>query len=184
MLYIVRNTVAHGARTRKLHHKGIQMAKRRLVATLSRDPKEARRLVYHAAQIVAVANDYLVSAPCEILRLFMGYTFLIVFSAYCPSSHRFQIDQPPSAMSSAASTPIQLDIPSHRIASTSDVDNWIAHGGPAAIGSVPNLFAVGSALAISRDAQAMLQRLRCWGLAEKFVKILQSFESTMLVETT
>ncbi|KJR87258.1 uncharacterized protein SPSK_01400 [Sporothrix schenckii 1099-18] len=217
MLYIVRNTVAHGPRKLQ-HHKGIQMAKRRLVATLSRDPQEARRLVYHAAQIVAVANDYLVSAPCEILRLFMGYTFLIVFAAHCPSSHRFQM--PPTQQATAQTRPgrtpfnsplsslplsssmplpmptpvasslggvtpstvaaIQLDIPSHRIASTADVDNWIAHGGPAAIGSVPNLFADGGALAISRDAQAMLQRLKCWGLAEKFTKILQSFEATML----
>lgn len=217
ILYIVRNTVAHGARKLQ-YHKGIQMAKRRLVATLSRDPKEARRLVYHAAQIVAVANDYLVSAPCEILRLFMGYTFLIVFAAYCPSSHRFQTatqattqsvpsqtqaqlalpfgsampplssPMPPSmlppAAPPAASAAIQLDIPSHRIASTADVDNWIAHGGPAAIGSVPNLFADGGALAISRDAQAMLQRLKCWGLAEKFTKILQSFETTALVGQT
>ncbi|CAK7230083.1 hypothetical protein SBRCBS47491_007466 [Sporothrix bragantina] len=213
ILYIVRNTVAHGARKLQFH-KGIQMAKRRLVATLSRDPQEARRLVYHAAQIVAVANDYLVSAPCEILRLFMGYTFLIVFAAYCPNSHRFQIPGPqqqqqplqpaaPLPFGSATAMPslssplppstmlppppttptsvIQLDIPSHRIASPSDVDNWIAHGGPAAIGSVPNLFAEGGALAISRDAQAMLQRLKCWGLAEKFTKILQSFEATVLV---
>ncbi|CAK7226802.1 hypothetical protein SEUCBS140593_006365 [Sporothrix eucalyptigena] len=216
ILYIVRNTVAQGARKLQ-YHKGIQMAKRRLVATLSRDPQEARRLVYHAAQIVAVANDYLVSAPCEILRLFMGYTFLIVFAAYCPNSHRFQIPGPPTqqqqpahqaplpfgsnpsmpTLSLASPMPptmlqqqppitpttsvIQLDIPSHRIASPSDVDNWIAHGGPAAIGSVPNLFAEGGALAISRDAQAMLQRLKCWGLAEKFTKILQSFEATVLV---
>ncbi|KAL1905108.1 hypothetical protein Sste5344_009158 [Sporothrix stenoceras] len=212
ILYIVRNTVAHGARKLQ-YHKGIQMAKRRLVATLSRDPQEARRLVYHAAQIVAVANDYLVSAPCEILRLFMGYTFLIVFAAYCPNSHRFQTTlpqaapqapaqlqpglpfgstlplsspmppsmPPPVAPSTPSTAAIQLDIPSHRIASTADVDNWIAHGGPAAIGSVPNLFVEGGALAISRDAQAMLQRLKCWGLAEKFTKILQSFEATVLV---
>lgn len=180
ILYIVRNTVAHGAH-RLRHHKGIQMAKRRLVATLSRDPQEARRLVYHAAQIVAVANDYLVSAPCEILRLFMGYTFLIVFAAYCPDGYRFQL--PDTAASGVPSSgAIQLDIPSHRIASTADVDNWIAHGGPAAIGSVPNLFADGGALAICRDAQAIMQRLKNWGLAEKFTKILQNFESTALAE--
>ena len=149
------------------------MAKRRLVATLSRDPQEARRLVYHAAQIAAVANDYLVSAPCEILRLFMGYTFLIVFAAYCPSGYRFQL---------RGAGAIQLDVPSHRIASTADVDNWIAHGGPAAIGSVPNLFSDGGALAICRDAQAIMQRLKHWGLAEKFTKILQNFESTALAE--
>ncbi len=174
ILYIVRNTVAAPAAK---HHRGIAMARRRLVATLARDPPEARRLVYHAAQIVAVANDYLVSSPCEILRLFMGYVFLIVFAAYCPSRHRF-VDAVDTA--TAAGPPLQLDVPSHRIASTSDVDRWIAHGGPAALGSGANIFAPGGALAISRDAQALFHRLSCWGLADKFVKILQSFESTAL----
>ncbi|KAH8894432.1 hypothetical protein GQ53DRAFT_683063 [Thozetella sp. PMI_491] len=167
MLYIVRNAVSRGSPL----DKGIQMAERRLQATLTRDPREARRLVQRAAQIVAIANDYLVSAPCEIMRLFMGYIVIIAFAKYCPRSHRY-LD---------CASAVCLDLPPHRAERSSAVAEWIEHGGAASIGTVSNIFSDGAALSISRDARNMLQRLKCWGLAEKFTKILQSFESTVLV---
>ncbi|KLU81076.1 hypothetical protein MAPG_00171 [Magnaporthiopsis poae ATCC 64411] len=169
MIYIVRNAVCRGSPS----DTGIQMAERRLQATLARDPQEARRLVHRAAQIIVIANDYLVSAPCEIMRLFMGYMFIIAFAKYCPPSHRYW----------GLGPAVCLDLPAHRgVDKGSAVSDWIEHGGAASIGDVSNIFSDGAALSISRDARNMLQRLKCWGLAEKFTKILQSFESTVLVE--
>jgi len=168
MIYIVRNAVCRGSPS----DTGIQMAERRLQAALARDPQEARRLVHRAAQIIVIANDYLVSAPCEIMRLFMGYMFIIAFANYCPRGHRY----------SGPGSAVRLDLPPHQGADKgSAVSDWIEHGGAASIGDVSNIFSDGAALSISRGARDMLQRLKCWGLAEKFTKILQSFESTVLV---
>jgi hypothetical protein len=164
-LFIVRSVASQDPKLAK----GVDVAQRRLRSTFAKDPREARRLVSHAAQIVAVANEYLVSAPCEILRLFMGYVFIIAFAKYFPrNSHQTGGQSPPR---------LSLDVSMHRPAQKQAVADWIAQGGPASIGSVEDICSDGSVPAISREAQSMLQRLRSWGLADKFIKILQSFES-------
>ncbi|KIW02577.1 uncharacterized protein PV09_06028 [Verruconis gallopava] len=149
--------------------KAVGVAERRLQSAFAKDAREARRLVSHAAQIVAVANEYLVSAPCEILRLFMGYVFIIAFAKYFPRG-----SQPIRGQSLPR---IRLDVSLHQPSQKQAIADWVVHGGPASIGSVKDICSGGSVLAISQEAQSMLQRLRAWGLAEKFIKILQSFES-------
>jgi hypothetical protein len=164
-LFIVRNVASQVSRK----DNGVEAAQRRLRSTFARDPREARRLVWHAAQILAVANEYLVSAPCEILRIFMGYVFIIAFAKYFPQAGN------QTARQSAPS--LRLDIPIRQVSQKDAVADWIERGGPASIGSVENIWSDGSVVAISRDAQSILQRLRCWGLADKFIKILKTFES-------
>lgn len=159
-LFIVRHVVSHPSET----DKNLQNAERRLRSTFAHDQRGARKLVWHAAQIVAVANEYLVSAPCEILRLFMGYVYLIAFAKYFPRQSDHLEHQ---------TLGLRLDI--HQQAGQQAVSQWIERGGQARIGSAQNIYSDDSALAISQDAQSMLQRLRCWGLAEKFIKIIQSF---------
>jgi hypothetical protein len=158
-LFIVRNVVSQPSE----NERGLEAAQRRLHSAFSNDQREARKLVWHAAQIVAVANEYLVSAPCEILRLFMGYVYIIAFAKYFPRS--FEYHGPHASR-------IRLDV--HQ-ADNQTVKQWIEQGGPACIGSVNDICADGAALLISQDAQSILGRLRCWGLADKFIKILQSF---------
>jgi len=165
-LFIVRNVVSEDSS----HDRGVETAQRQLQSTFARDPREARELVWHAAQIVAVANEYLVSAPCEILRLFMGYIFMIAFAKYFPRNLKHAGRQ----------SPLRLDLPVHQASQKRAAADWIEHGGPAIIGSAVDICSDGSALAISQDAQCMLRRLRCWGLAEKFIRILQRFESVDL----
>lgn len=161
-LFIVRNVVSQPSE----RDKGLETAERRLRSTFAHNQKEARKLVWHAAQIVSVANEYLVSAPCEILRLFMGYVYIIAFAKYFPRT---------TDHSGLETPPLRLD--TYQQAEKRIVPQWIERGGPASIGSAHIICSDGAALAVSQDAQSILQRLRCWGLAEKFVKIIQSFAS-------
>ncbi|KIW16077.1 hypothetical protein PV08_06128 [Exophiala spinifera] len=142
-------------------------ARRRLGAILAKNPQKARNLAWHAAQIIAVANEYLVSAPCEILRVFMGYIFILAFAKFGPQ---------PSSNSNFDSSPVRLDL-SNRIADQrTAIAAWIQHGGFASIGLVKNIYSNGGLNAISQEAQTMLRQLRYWGLAKKFIWILESFD--------
>ena len=163
IVYIVRNLISSTPQ----QHDGIEVARERLKSTFARDPKTARRLCWHAAQIVAIANDYLVSAPCEIMRVFMGYIFIIAYSTYGPHG----------IPSSEVNYTVRLDLHDHNISQRRVVVRWIEAGGLASCGSVQDIVAPGSTPAISNDAQKMLQKLNCWGLATKFVRIFQVLES-------
>ncbi|KAK7431380.1 hypothetical protein QQZ08_002151 [Neonectria magnoliae] len=166
ILYIVHSVVSRGSS----HDNGVDLARRRLISALGNDPRRARMLAWHAGQIVAVANEYLVSAPCEIMRLFMSYIFIIAFAQSYPRPHQ-----------SSRGTRVRLDLPNHHAEQKRAIEEWIETGGPARIGSAEDIFADGSTKTIVLDAQALLQRLRSWGLAEKFAKILQSFENSGLL---
>ncbi|RBR09334.1 uncharacterized protein FIESC28_09942 [Fusarium coffeatum] len=164
IVYIVRNLITSTPQ----QHDGIQVARERLKSTFARDPKTARRLCWHATQIVAIANDYLVSAPCEIMRVFMGYIFIIAYSTYGPHG---------TLALSESNHIVRLDLHDHNISQRRVVVKWIEAGGPASCGSVQDIGTPGSTPAISNDAQRMLQKLNCWGLATKFVRIFQVLES-------
>lgn len=142
-------------------------AKRRLRSIFVKDPTKARKLAWHAAQIVAVANEYLVSAPCEILRVFMGYIFLLAFAKYGPQP------APESAFEPFA---VRLDLSNRLQGQRTAIDTWIDVGGPASVGGVKNIYGEGGLKAISQEAQTMLRKMRFWGLAKKFIRILESFD--------
>lgn len=163
IVYIVRNLISSAGQ-----HEGIEVARRRLKMTLATDPQTSRRLCWHAAQIVVIANEYLVSAPCEILRVFMGYIFILAYSAYGPR-------EPTSPAEESIS--VRLDLSDRDVSQRRKVVKWIQSGGPASLGSVQDLCAAGCIPAISRDAQGMMQKLRCWGLADKFTRMFQVFET-------
>ncbi|KAL2435607.1 hypothetical protein ABEF95_006334 [Exophiala dermatitidis] len=146
---------------------GLIAAKRRLRSIFIRNPGQARRLAWHAAQMISVANEYLVSAPCEILRVFMGYIFLLAFAKFGPQ---------PVPEASFDSFAIQLDLPNRIQGQRTAISTWIDVGGPASIGGVKNIYSDGGLKAISREAQTMLRKMRFWGLAKKFTRILESFD--------
>ncbi|KAM0279744.1 hypothetical protein ACHAQH_004435 [Verticillium albo-atrum] len=162
IIYIVRSLTSQNS----MQHKGIEVARKRLRSAFAKDAKSGRKLVYHAAQIIAVANEYLVSAPCEIMRAFMGYIFILAYSTYGPRAQLLAGER----------ASLRLDLPDHQPTQKHATLEWIENGGPAGLGSVTNILADGCVPAISRDAQLMMQRLKCWGLAEKFTKILHIFE--------
>ncbi|KAJ9641667.1 hypothetical protein H2204_002729 [Knufia peltigerae] len=142
-------------------------ARRRLGAILVKNPQKARNLAWHAAQIIAVANEYLVSAPCEIMRVFMGYIFILAFAKFGPQ---------PSSDSNLDSSPVRLDLSNRVAGQKAAIATWIQHGGYASIGLVKNVYNNGGLNAISHEAQTMLRKLRYWGLAKKFIRILESFD--------
>lgn len=162
ILYIVRSVVSRGSE----HDESIQLARRRLTAALAKDPCRARKLAWHAGQILAVANEYLVSAPCEIMRLFMSYIFLIAFVNYYPSSHH-----------GPRTSPVQLDISNAHMEQKRAIFEWIQMGGPAKVGSADDIFSGEATKVIAYDAQRTFQRLLSWGLADKFGRIILHFES-------
>lgn len=155
------------ASTPKYPDPSLLSAKRRLAAIMIKNPHKARNLAWHAAQIIAVANEYLVSAPCEIMRVFMGYIFILAFAKFGPGH---------SSEPSYPSCPVRLDLSNRIEGQKTAITTWIENGGRAGIGAVGNIFGPGSLEAISQEARAMLRKMRYWGLAKKFSRILEHFD--------
>lgn len=159
IIYIVRNLLSQNSSQQR----GLEAARKRLRSIFARDPRGSRSLAWHSAQMIAIANEYLVSAPCEIMRVFMGYVYIMAYSAYGPrhGEGQAQAQKPPVRLDTFMST-----------TQKADVDEWMRSGGPATIGSVGDISAPGRLAFISADAQSILQKLQCWGLADKFTRIL------------
>lgn len=164
ILYIVRKVVSQGPDD----DKGLAVARKRLTTAMKADRKRTRRLLWHAGQIVAVANEFLVSAPCEIMRLFMAYIFILSYAKYCPPSSK-----------AVHGIRVRLDLSSRQTEQRKAISEWVQIGGPAQIGSAEDIYAKGATALITKDAQNIFQRLRTWGLAEKFAKILHCFENNI-----
>src|ERR1700761_1049091 len=113
--------------------------------------------------------EYLVSAPCEIMRVFMGYIFILAFAKFGP--------QPASDSAYAYATcPVRLDLPNRIDGQRTAIATWVDNGGPWGIGAVESIYSPGSLEAISEEARTMLRKMRFWGLAKKFSRILESFD--------
>lgn len=147
-------------------------AKQQLEAKFAGDPRRTRRLVWHAVQITAVASEYLVSAPCEILRIFMGCIFLMTFAKYGRTSlHKSSHDRP--------GPPVRLDDLAVNDHQKNLITDWIQHGGQASIAGLEDIYSDELASHVSHLAQCLLARIQYWGLSQKFVKILQMFQQIM-----
>jgi hypothetical protein len=159
-LYIVRGIIspANG------QVESLGLARDRLRSIFAQDVRAGRTLVWHAAQIVAIANEYLVSAPCEIMRVFMGYVFIMAYSVYGPRTS--------AQLGHQAALAVRLDLSDRMPQQKRAVADWIRSGGPAGVGSVVDICMDDCLSCISRDAQIIMQKLKCWGLAGKFTKIL------------
>lgn len=171
VVYVVRNVAA--AR----HGQLIEAAKQRLTAKFSNDPSRTRKLVWHAAQILATANQYLVSAPCEILRVFMGSIFLMAFSKYSSSTshHDFSGLDRRISLQRVKLDEIENTTKGYQ---TQLINEWILHGGPAYITGIDDIYSETFARHVSIRTQGLLNRIQYWGLSRKFIRILQIFEAT------
>ena len=99
------------------------------------------------------------------MRVFMGYTFILAFARFGPTSE-----------SNFTSCPVRLDLSNRMEGQRTAIATWIENGGAWGIGAVQSIYSPGSLDAISEEARAMLRKMRFWGLARKFSRILESFE--------
>ena len=111
-------------------------AKRQLTSKLTHDPCKTRKLVWHAAQIIAVADEYVVSAPCEILRVSMGYLFIMAFARFGTHTHE-TVDVPEDE-------PVKLDNLRPTQSQQDAMSRWIEYGGSASLASIDNLCSDGA----------------------------------------
>lgn len=174
VVYIVRNVAAvkHDQTSIQL----IETAKHRLTAKFTRDPSRTRKLVWHAAQILAIANQYLVSAPCEILRVFMGSIFLMAFAKYSNNNNsHYYSEHEEDGLQYVKLDDVENTTKGYQSRLISD---WILHGGPAYISGIDDIYCEKFAGHVSNRTQDLLRRIQYWGLSRKFVRILQIFEAT------
>lgn len=179
VVFITRSSMEPRANRFQYPELDVGLAERRLESLFKADLAQTRSLAWHAAQIIGVANTYTVSAPCEILRIFMGYAFILAVAKYCP-----EICAPSSVGSNGSRWPtttnnahVQLDSSSSEDAHKKMIVEWIRHGGPASIATCKDFCTPVGMKCVSEHAQALLQRMRFWGLAEKLKRVLESFHS-------
>lgn len=146
-------------------------ATQKLAAGLEGHPQQSRHLAWHAAQIVAIARKFLVPAPCEILRVFMGYTFLMAFARYGPHGpylpHLQELDD---------QICVRLDVIHPSPEQKGITERWVLHGGRAAVGPIENICDKDAFSEIKQQALQTLDSLRHWGLAERFSSVLTVFD--------
>ena len=101
----------------------------------------------------------------------MGYIFILAFSdTFAKFGPRLSLD------ATSESYAVRLDLSNSIEGQKAAVTKWIEVGGPASIGSVKNIYSDGGLKAIGQEAQTMLRKMRFWGLAKKFIRILESFD--------
>ncbi|UKZ94640.1 uncharacterized protein TrAFT101_009495 [Trichoderma asperellum] len=81
----------------------VEFAEMRLKSAFAKEAYKGRRLLWHAAKVVGIADEYLVSAPSEIIRVFMAYTFIMAYSTYGSRITSTTGDK----------LPLRLDLPCH-----------------------------------------------------------------------
>ncbi|KAJ5815637.1 hypothetical protein N7474_007414 [Penicillium riverlandense] len=171
VLYIVRHLPTT---PQSPHYEVVNAAKRKLKTEFARDPRCTRKLIWHAAQITAVANGYLVSAPCEILRVFMGAILLMAVTKYSPGS----MGSGKRAVSPESQPSIRLDQIDTDDEAAKVAEAWIQHGGPANVLGVDNISSKELGITIYTRTQTLLEEVQFWGLSRKFIKILQLFQES------
>ncbi|KEF51838.1 uncharacterized protein A1O9_12175 [Exophiala aquamarina CBS 119918] len=174
VIFIVRSsatTSTPNIANRQLPQKNAEchLAKSQLTSKLAYDRCKTRKLVWHAAQIIAVADEYVVSAPCEILRVSMGYLFIMAFARFgTHTQETVDMQEVESVkLDNLRPTPTQQEA----------MSRWIEHGGSASLASIDNLCSDRCIGALNEQAQALLSKLCNWGLVDKFSKILDAFQS-------
>ena len=171
--FIFRNNYAwkHGPSSSQLN-KELTRAREHLRSRFMRNPIATRRSVRHAALVVAISRECTSFTPCETMRVFFSFAFLLAFARFFP----FDQIQPASPR---GDPPVRLDeLPTHTLSSDSGsrLNDWIEHGGPAMLDSVSDICDRRNFGALREVALNSMQNLMVWGLAKKFHRILKNFD--------
>jgi hypothetical protein len=171
--FIFRNNYAwnHGSSTLQLN-KELTRAREHLRLRFQRNPVATRRSVRHAALVVGISRECTSYTPCETMRVFFSFAFLLAFARFFPFD---QLPPPPRV----DGPPIKLDeLPkphSHSTSSSRALEIWVEHGGPASLDSVDDICHPRNFDSLKEVAVKAMENLRVWGLAKKFHRILRNF---------
>ncbi|KAI1288688.1 fungal-specific transcription factor domain-containing protein [Xylaria venustula] len=148
----------------------LNVAKEQLRSKFSRDPVGARRSAHDAAAIICISRECTINTPCETMRVFMGYAFLLAFIRFFPFQN-IDIDN-----SGAALVVAELDgIPWTRSNEARDrIKTWIGVGGVASLQHVGDVCDPRNFEALKQNALDAMDRLRVWGLSSKFRKTINN----------
>ena len=124
----------------------------------------ARELVWHAAQIIAIVNDYSVAVPSEIFRVCVAYTFIVAFVRYGTFD----------SLLPYANTVVKLDQVEYNLSQKAALDSWIEDGGFASIGSAVDINNHSAVQHLRHDAETLLGRFSQWNLAKRLVDMMQT----------
>ncbi len=98
----------------------------------------------------------------------MGHIFILAFAKFCPLEQDAE---------TTSGRPVRLDLPTRTFDQKTLVNAWIIHGGPATIGAVQNIHGNGCVEALKQEALQLMREMRVWKLAEKFCRIIESFDA-------
>lgn len=171
VVYIFRNS---GRETNPFVSNELRRSKEHLRYIFGRDPIGTRRLACHAASIVGIARECTINTPCETMRVFMGFAFLLAFNKFFPFQTHERDD---TASNVPQPSTIRLDdLPwtrSHVVLSR--VEHWVHCGGSASLESVGNICDICNFAALKQTALKALHDLRVWGIAGKFFRTIKNF---------
>lgn len=173
----------------------LEMAKARLQMIFASEPVHARRLVYHAASIIAISRDCTVYTPCEIMRVFDAYAYVLAFVKYGPRNGRdSELIQESETLTLGTSTTVS-GTPSNEVGQSNGyirldqvpwsrslpqqnlVELWISgNRGFPAIDGVQNICTQTSFAQLKSSALQAIESLSLWNLSRKFHKTLDSLE--------
>ncbi|KAK6338883.1 hypothetical protein TWF696_009688 [Orbilia brochopaga] len=135
------------------------------------DMVNARELAWHAGQILAAGRRYNLHTSSDCLRVFIAGVYLHAFAKYFPTIHYL------SSVTEEHSAPPQDDaIRLDSLFCHSDnesINHWIKHGGKARLERIGDLHSIEGAREVLRLVESLLQRMKLWGMCEKFLKVVQ-----------
>ena len=127
--------------------------------------------MYHAATVVTVARECTIFTPCETMRVFLGFAFLLTFNKVSLLSNSYPLPK-------VAEDSVRLDeLPWRRSAAEqARLERWIDQGDcNESFGSIRDINDEASFDVLKAFAVTSMKELHVWGLSKKFCRVLQNF---------
>lgn len=152
-------------------YKELSRAREHLRHRFANNPVQTRRAVSHAARVIGISRECTSFTPCETMRVFFSFAFILAFATFSPSGQ--------SADPFPLEPPVKLDDLPFQYSGSADAmsrhGRWIEHGGPASLETVDDITDVGQLECLKQAALRSMESLRVWGIAKKFQRIFKNF---------
>jgi hypothetical protein len=131
--------------------------------------RNTRRMVFHAAAILTIAQDCTISTPCETLSVFMGHAMLLAYIKLSP----FEEHESRAASTKNFRPDDILWIRGPE--AVKHVGPWIETGGPASLGDVADICERGGFSEAKQGGFDALERCIIWVLARNLGQTISKF---------